>query len=135
MSDDLPSINGLLAQPEPWMVDGRCRVEDIPPDVFFPSRGESLALPKSICARCPVKVQCLDYALRTRQYHGVWGGASERERRRMRSAIAAERTTVDDTAARIRHMRAWGLTDQEIARELGISTRAIYRRLEGDQAS
>jgi WhiB family redox-sensing transcriptional regulator len=38
---------------------------------------------KSICAICPVRVECLDYALRTREPHGIWGGLNEQERRRM----------------------------------------------------
>ena len=55
---------------------------------------------KAICAKCPVRPECLAFALRTDQVHGVWGGMSEQERRPLRSAVkAAERRTVRMVAA------------------------------------
>lgn len=51
---------------------------------FFPARGESVRDAKAVCARCPVRQECLDFALRTKVAHGVWGGLSERERRNLR---------------------------------------------------
>ena len=51
---------------------------------FFPSRGESAHDAKAVCAVCPVREACLDFALRMRITHGVWGGLSERERRQVR---------------------------------------------------
>ncbi len=56
---------------------------DIPRATFFPGDGVGLAVAKHICASCPVRSQCLEYALANQIVHGVWGGASERERRRM----------------------------------------------------
>lgn len=64
-----------------WMARGRCR--DIPPSAFFPSDGVGVEVAKRICAECPVKSPCLEYALTNRIDHGVWGGTSERERRRI----------------------------------------------------
>jgi len=64
-----------------WMVDALCRGYD--PDFFFPEDGVGVDQARRVCAKCPVKEPCLEYALRTRQEHGVWGGASERERRRI----------------------------------------------------
>lgn len=64
-----------------WMAAGNCREE--PPNVFFPSDGVGVEVARRICATCPVKEPCLEYALRNRIDHGVWGGASERERRRI----------------------------------------------------
>jgi len=55
------------------------------PEVFFPQRGERAVHLKAICAGCPVRSQCLEYALVAGEKHGIWGGASERERRRIRS--------------------------------------------------
>lgn len=75
-----------------WMGQGNCR--DEPPAVFFPSDGVGVEVARRLCATCPVKEPCLEYALRNRIDHGVWGGASERERRR----ILAERRR--DAAAR-----------------------------------
>jgi WhiB family transcriptional regulator, redox-sensing transcriptional regulator len=53
-------------------------------ELFFPERGEATEEAKRICFHCPVKVDCLEYALTHFIKVGVWGGRSERERRRMR---------------------------------------------------
>lgn len=63
------------------MEAGSCRHE--PPATFFPSDGTGVEVARRICATCPVKAPCLEYALRNHIAHGVWGGASERERRRI----------------------------------------------------
>jgi WhiB family redox-sensing transcriptional regulator len=64
-----------------WMAEGRCR--DIDPSIFFPSDGVGVEIARRLCAECPVKAPCLEYALANRIDHGVWGGESERERRRI----------------------------------------------------
>lgn len=64
-----------------WMARGNCR--DEPPSMFFPSDGVGVELARRVCETCPVKSPCLEYALRNSIDHGVWGGASERERRRI----------------------------------------------------
>jgi len=63
------------------MAQGRCR--DLPPQIFFPSDGVGVEVARRYCAECPVKGLCLEYALENHIEHGVWGGASERERRRV----------------------------------------------------
>jgi WhiB family transcriptional regulator, redox-sensing transcriptional regulator len=67
--------------PTAWMADGRCRM--YPPATFFPSDGVGVDKARKICASCPVVDQCLEHALDHRIEHGVWGGCSERERRRI----------------------------------------------------
>lgn len=64
-----------------WMSAGNCR--NYPPAVFFPSDGVGVDRARKICVDCPVLDQCLEYALEQRIEHGVWGGCSERERRRI----------------------------------------------------
>ena len=64
-----------------WMDEGLCR--QVPPSTFFPNDGVGVDVARRICAACPVKEPCLEYALAERIDHGVWGGASERERRRI----------------------------------------------------
>ncbi len=54
------------------------------PDLFFPERGQSLREAKEVCAECAVREDCLEHALTHFEKTGVWGGRSERERRRMR---------------------------------------------------
>jgi WhiB family transcriptional regulator, redox-sensing transcriptional regulator len=66
-----------------WRLGAACRSAD--PDLFFPvsSTGKSLeqvTQAKAICARCPVRRECLAFALRTQQFHGIWGGLTEQER-------------------------------------------------------
>jgi WhiB family redox-sensing transcriptional regulator len=68
-------------QPQEWMLRARCR--QMSPGEFFPSDGVGVDVARRICAECTVKEECLDYALRYRIDHGVWGGTSERERRRI----------------------------------------------------
>ena len=53
-------------------------------DLFFPERGASTRRAKAICDGCPVRGECLDYALAHGEKFGIWGGLSERERRRVR---------------------------------------------------
>lgn len=67
-----------------WMSKGNCRFE--PPERFFPSDGVGVEIAKQICATCPVQTPCLEYALEQRIDHGVWGGTSERQRRRILKA-------------------------------------------------
>jgi len=64
-----------------WMSEGRCR--EVSPAMFFPSDGLGVKEAQRICADCPVAEACLEYALVNRIDHGVWGGRSERERRRI----------------------------------------------------
>jgi WhiB family redox-sensing transcriptional regulator len=80
-----------MARDTDWMRDGKCR--DLPPEVFFPSDGVGVEVARRICADCPVREPCLEYALHYRIDHGVWGGASERERGRIarrRRVLTAE---------------------------------------------
>ncbi|HKY14310.1 MAG TPA: WhiB family transcriptional regulator [Microthrixaceae bacterium] len=64
-----------------WMARGNCAEE--PPSLFFPSDGVGVDVARKVCVDCPVKETCLEYALEHRIDHGVWGGTSERERRRI----------------------------------------------------
>lgn len=65
-----------------WRDRARCRGMD--PALFHPGRGEDTTEPKRVCAGCPVRDECLAYALANGEKLGVWGGTSERERRRLR---------------------------------------------------
>lgn len=64
-----------------WMLRALCRGAS--PNEFFPSDGVGVDAARRVCEPCPVKSECLEYALEYRIEHGVWGGASERERRRI----------------------------------------------------
>ncbi|MCL4423675.1 MAG: WhiB family transcriptional regulator [Actinobacteria bacterium] len=64
-----------------WRQRAACR--GIDPEVFYPSSDEEAEEAKGICAGCPVRQPCLEHALAHREKDGVWGGATERERRRI----------------------------------------------------
>jgi WhiB family transcriptional regulator, redox-sensing transcriptional regulator len=64
-----------------WRKRAACR--GIDPEMFFPVTDEDAEEAKAICATCPVREACLEYALAHREREGVWGGATERERRRI----------------------------------------------------
>jgi WhiB family redox-sensing transcriptional regulator len=75
-----------------WMARGLC--VSIPPATFFPSDGAGVEAARKICAPCPVREACLEHALANRIDHGVWGGCSERERRRILKRRRSERSSV-----------------------------------------
>ncbi|RUQ21228.1 MULTISPECIES: WhiB family transcriptional regulator [Kocuria] len=65
-----------------WQADALCAQTD--PEAFFPEKGGSTRDAKRVCSECPVSQACLDYALARDERFGIWGGLSERERRRLR---------------------------------------------------
>lgn len=76
-------MNGPLA----WQAQALCAQTD--PEAFFPEKGGSTREAKSVCSRCEVRSQCLEYALKNDERFGIWGGLSERERRRIKRSLAA----------------------------------------------
>jgi WhiB family redox-sensing transcriptional regulator len=64
-----------------WQDDALCAQTDS--EMFFPEKGGSTRDAKKVCSACEVREKCLEYALFTGQRYGIWGGLSERERRRM----------------------------------------------------
>ena len=73
---------GLEADAQSWQEQALCAETD--PEAFFPEKGGSTREAKKICTGCEVKAQCLEYALANDERFGIWGGLSERERRRLR---------------------------------------------------
>ncbi|MCU1361871.1 MAG: putative WhiB family transcriptional regulator [Ilumatobacteraceae bacterium] len=75
-----------------WRGQAICR--DTDPDLFFPigTTGQALVQidrAKEVCGMCPVKSECLEYALETNQDSGIWGGLDEEQRRNIRRQAAA----------------------------------------------
>lgn len=65
-----------------WQADALCAQTD--PEAFFPEKGGSTRDAKRVCSECPVREACLEYAMDNDERFGIWGGLSERERRRLR---------------------------------------------------
>lgn len=66
-----------------WRQQAACRGLD--PELFHPRRGESTAMARATCAACPVRTVCAEHAVSFGERHGIWGGTSERQRRRLRA--------------------------------------------------
>jgi WhiB family redox-sensing transcriptional regulator len=99
-------VAGPLEFPdEPWMGEAICSQVD--PEVFYPEKGGTTAPAKLICAQCPVVDECLAYALEHGERFGIWGGLSDRERRRLGERPHKERTPAPcgTPAAYQRHYR------------------------------
>ena len=88
--DEPLTLAEMLAASVPaWQAEGLCRWR---PDInFFPERGDNTRDAKAVCRGCPVRPECLEYALDNGDKFGIWGGMSERERRRLRQAHNRER--------------------------------------------
>ena len=85
-----------------WQEFSNCLGVD--PDLFFPERGASTREAKEVCRNCIVQNDCLEYALANSEKFGIWGGMSERERRRIRrqralARQAAMQAVADHTAS------------------------------------
>jgi WhiB family redox-sensing transcriptional regulator len=65
-----------------WQERALCAQTD--PEAFFPEKGGSTREAKKVCLSCEVRVECLEYALSQDERFGIWGGLSERERRRLK---------------------------------------------------
>ncbi len=65
-----------------WHDQALCAETD--PEAFFPEKGGSTREAKKVCVRCDVRGECLEYALAKDERFGIWGGLSERERRRLK---------------------------------------------------
>lgn len=84
------------SQAQAWQEYSNCLGVD--PDLFFPERGASTKEAKAVCRGCVVREDCLEYALQNGEKFGIWGGMSERERRRIRRARALARRGIVETA-------------------------------------
>jgi WhiB family redox-sensing transcriptional regulator len=70
-----------FSRPPAWTADALCAQVD--PEMFFPENGGTSEPAKAICRRCPVRAECLEYALDHGERYGIFGGLSERERRKI----------------------------------------------------
>ena len=106
-----------------WRELTACRGTDL--EVFFPERGESAEPARRICAACPVRQPCLDYAISNRITHGIWGGLSERERRAQRSGWVRASRRERDRA--VLAAEAAGYTAAAIGRSFSLSRTSVTR--------
>ncbi|MDJ0953080.1 MAG: WhiB family transcriptional regulator [Acidimicrobiia bacterium] len=90
MNDLYETLDPVLAAPitdeRPWAAFAACRERD--PDLFFPVTADGEREAIRICRGCPVQLDCLEFALETKVRFGIWGGATEKERRTLQRHIA-----------------------------------------------
>ncbi|GAA2523863.1 WhiB family transcriptional regulator [Pilimelia columellifera] len=84
--DGRPVVADLLGDAPEWQERALCSQTD--PEAFFPEKGGSTREAKRICSRCDVRDDCLEYALGHDERFGIWGGLSERERRKLKRRVA-----------------------------------------------
>jgi WhiB family transcriptional regulator, redox-sensing transcriptional regulator len=122
----------ILALPVPaladWQYEAACRGADL--KVFFPGRGESAEPARQICASCPVRQPCLEFALSHTITHGIWGGLAERDRRALRTCQAGAARQERDAA--IAAASAAGYTKAAIGRAFGLAATSVSRVLSRD---
>lgn len=134
-----------------WMERGSCRRVD--PDIFYvpdgtrgQARQDCIAAAKRVCLRCPVLAKCREFALATREPHGVWGGLSEEERSGFRGGVPVNfldgrdstvvdalidglqvptATLVDRAHAAVRLWQQGGFTKAELGRRFGVKDRTV----------
>lgn len=126
-SDDLIVLD--LPARLPWVDYAVCSQTD--PEVFFPEKGASTADAKAVCRRCPVRTECLEAALARGERFGVYGGRSERERRRIlrsrgRDLTAERKQELADRNTLIRQLTDDGVPADQIANRLGVSVNTVY---------
>ena len=120
-----------------WLQNGACRLADA--DLHFPvgeskEAKEQTAKAKAVCRGCPVQERCLQWALETKQDVGVWGGLSEKDRRRLHGRKTF-RTREDglsvlaqiwrDRMPEFHELSARGLSPREIADAMGTNTQTV----------
>ena len=76
-----PEDDGLMG----WQERALCAQTD--PEAFFPEKGGSTREAKKVCTQCDVRAECLEYALANDERFGIWGGLSERERRKLKRRV------------------------------------------------
>ena len=110
-----------------WRQQAACHGTDLNP--FYPERGQSAGPARRVCAKCPVRQPCLEYALSNRITDGIWGGLTERERRPLQSDWIQAKWLDRDRA--ILAADAAGYTTAAIGRSFGLSHTSVTRIARG----
>jgi WhiB family redox-sensing transcriptional regulator len=134
MTDIALLVDGLFVTRAEWMQSAACKGETV--DRFFNPPGtvpfEALAL----CYRCPVRADCLDYAVENRIEHGLWGGLTAKQRidRRRGHVTVDHHMFPAEIRSGILVRFDAGMTTREIAVEFGCSQRTVNRVLARERA-
>lgn len=120
----LPPVDAPSPQEVPsTLVGAPCAVEGTP-ELFYDEEDAEPA--RAVCRRCPLAVECLDYALENEEY-GVWGGTTPDERQALRGGVVVINAEVRQRAAELRVDLVSRSSHENIARKWNVSTRTIER--------
>ncbi len=129
-----PDLLNILSPPA-WMTDAACAQVD--PELFYPEKGDTGRVAKQVCAACPVRAECLAFALARGERFGVWGGESARVRRALLAARGEQpardggarhlQRDVRQRVAQIRRLTEAGLCDRQVADRIGCTQRTVQR--------
>lgn len=113
-----------------WRDYANCQTID--PDTFFPTGDNHTARKqaqdaKTVCGNCFVRAQCLDWAVETRQYAGIWGGQTEDERRALYETPEQSFTRCLNAQEWIEEQMALGAYRRDLARQLGVDPGVLGR--------
>ncbi len=129
------NLDDVFSHRPAWHADGLCRKAD--PGTFFPVNADGVVRAQRICNACPVKAACLTWALEHNEY-GLWGGTSERQRRRLREGLPRyqprHQTLSEEQIALILECRAAGLSRAKTAAKTG-TTPWVVQQLEQSGAA
>ena len=103
MTEVIVPLTQVVVRPEDvddlgWQDQALCAQTD--PEAFFPEKGGSTREAKRVCRSCEVRAECLEYALENDERFGIWGGLSERERRRIKRQVVSSGQTSRCTCQR-----------------------------------
>jgi WhiB family redox-sensing transcriptional regulator len=120
-----------LINPQPWADQALCA--QVAFDMHYPESGSPGAEAKAVCAMCPVRMECLQYAIDNGEKFGIWGGLNENERRHFKHTGTVRprlepkpRPVTERHAARLALYQT-GATDPQIAEACGVSRGVIYQ--------
>lgn len=90
----ITTLASMIVTTEPWMSQAACAGDENPDD-WFPDADDTWAVrrAKAVCETCPVRQQCLEYAMRTDRLQGIWGGTTGYERGALRRRVRTVRST------------------------------------------
>ncbi len=109
-----------------WMNDAACK--GMPTAMFFPRRGADVRAAKLVCRGCPVRFECLEYAMDLKIKQGIFGGKSERQRRSVRPTPTYEEIMAERNRQAYELHQA-GFTTEQISRRVGCGISTARKRV------
>lgn len=119
-------ITDLIGERESWQALGLCR--EVDPELFFPEKGcNTVDDARRICGGCDVRQECLSYALDNNERFGVWGGMTERERKKLQRLLPVTVSKLSAVHIVVGRLTSKGASSAQIAAIIHLSERQVQR--------